>query len=225
MEEQVQEQNINQQVQQPVAYSVSTPTKQKNSNSKWLIIFIILLVLGGAGVFFFTKSANVVVPTPTPSFNVTPIENRPTSTPSATKSPEPVDRKEITIDIQNGTGIPGEAKLLSDKLKALGYSDITAGNADKTDYTETVVTFSKTLSQSAQDEIKKELESTYKEVSVKTSSTQSKDVVIITGLRGTQTTKPVSTSTSKATSSAKASSSPTASPSASSSPKATSTPQ
>ncbi len=211
MEEQTQEQNLNQQTPpQPLSYGVSTPTKQKSSNSKWLIIFIILLILGGAGVFFFTKSANQVVPTPTPSFNVAPIENKGTTVPVATKSPEPVDKSEITIDIKNGTGIPGEAKLLSDKLKTLGYSDITAGNADKTDYEETVVTFSKDLSQTVQDEIKKELEGFYKEVSVKTSSTQNKDVVIITGLRGSQTSKPVSTSTATP----KASASPSASASA-----------
>lgn len=213
MEGQTQEQNYNQVAeQQPVAYSVSTPTKQKSSNSKWLIIFIILLILGGAGVFFFTKSANQVVPTPTPSFNVTPIENKATATPVATKSPEPVKRDDVSIEIKNGTGITGEAKLLSDKLKALGYKDITAGNADKTDYTETVVTFSKTLSQTVQDEIKKELEGFYKEVSVKTSSTQSKDVSIITGLRGSQTTKPASNTSSSAT--PKASATPTASSSA-----------
>ena len=224
MESQTQEQNYNQVAeQQPVAYTVSTPTKQKNSNSKWLIIFIILLILGGAGVFFFTKSANQVVPTPTPSFNVTPIENKATSTPVATKSPEPVKKDDVSIEIKNGTGITGEAKLLSDKLKVLGYKDITAGNADKTDYTETVVTFSKTLSQTVQDEIKKELEGFYKEVSVKTSSTQSKDVSIITGLRGSQTTKPAST-TSPVSSSAtpKATSTPSATSSAT--PKATSTP-
>ena len=217
MEEQVQSQNFNQE-QQPVAYSVSSPAKQKNSNSKWLIIFIVLLILGGAGIFFFTKSANVVIPTPTPSFNVQPIENRPTLTPVPSKSPEPIKRTDVSIEIQNGTGITGEAKLLSDKLKALGYSEITAGNADKTDYTETVVTFSKSVSQSVQDELKKELESFYKEVSVKTSSTQSKDVIIITGLRSSQTSKPASTTVSTA----KTSASPVASSSAT--PKATATP-
>jgi hypothetical protein len=219
MENEQQAQDLNQQVPpQPMSYSVSTPTKQKSSNAKWLIIFIVLLILGGAGIFFFTKSASVVVPTPTPSFNVAPIENKATSTPVPTKSPEPVKKTDVSIEIQNGTGITGEAKLLSDKLKTLGYSDITVGNADKTDYTETVVTFSKTLSQTVQDEIKKELESFYKEVSLKTSSTQKSDIVIITGLRGSQTTKPVTSATPKAT----GSSVPAAS--ASATPKVTATP-
>ncbi len=221
MEDQVQQ--INEQVTPPQAtsYSVSQP-KQKSSGSKWLIIFIILLILGGAGIYFFTKSSSEPIATPTPAFNVTPIENKATSTPVATKSPEPVKKDEVSIEIQNGTGITGEAKLLSDKLKTLGYSDITAGNASSTDNTETTVTFLKTLSQTVQDELKKELESFYKTVNVKTSTTQKSDVVVITGLRGSQTTKPASTSSSTGTPKASSSATPKASSSSSPTPTATS---
>ncbi|EKE04964.1 MAG: hypothetical protein ACD_19C00427G0011 [uncultured bacterium] len=194
----------------PQSSTFSQQSKVKNGSSKWLIIFIGLLILGGAGIFFFTKSANSPVATPTSSFGVTPIEDRETSTPAPTKSPEPVKKSEISIEIQNGTGITGEAKLLQDKLKTLGYSDITVGNASSTDNTETTVTFLKTLSQTAQDEIKKMLEGFYKTVNVKTSSTQKSDVVIITGLRGNQTTKPSATATPRASS--------TASPSATATP-------
>lgn len=191
----------------PQASSFQTPQKQSNTGSKWMIIFISLLILGGAGIFFFTKSSSEAVPTPTPSFGVVPIDTEIVdSTPSPT--PAPVDKEKVVIEIQNGTGIPGEAKLLQDKLKTLGYSDITAGNATTTDNTETTVTFSKTLSTTVQNELKKELEAFYKTVNVKTVSTQKSDVIIITGLRGTQTTKPVSTATPKASSTA----SPTASP-------------
>lgn len=191
----------------------SSQPKAKNNGSKWIIIFIVLLVLGGAGIFFFTSSANKPIATPTPSFGVVPIDNKvtPTTVAIPTKSPEPVVKTDISIEIQNGTGIPGEAKLLSDKLKSLGYSDITAGNAPTTDNTETTVTFLKTLSQSAQDELKKELESFYKTVNVKTSSTQKSDVVVVTGLRGTQTSKPAGSATPKASAAATSSASPKAS--------------
>lgn len=211
MEDQLQQEQI-QTAPQQMSYTVQP--KQKNSGSKWLVIFIILLILGGVGIYFFTKSAAEPIATPTPSFNVTPIENKATSTPVATKSPEPVKKDDISIEIQNGTGITGEAKLLSDKLKVLGYSDITAGNASTTDNTETTVTFSKSLSQTVQDEIKKELEGFYKEVSVKTSSSQKSDIVIITGLRASQTSKPQGSSTPKASTSATPKASATASASA-----------
>lgn len=196
----------------PQASGISAQARSKNNNSKWLIIFIVLLILGGAGIFFFTKSGEEEKPSPTPVFNVTPIENKETSTPVATKSPEPVKKDSVSIEIQNGTGITGEAKLLQDKLKALGYSDIKVGNASSTDYSETTVTFLKTLSQTVQDEIKKELEKTYKTVSVKTSTTQKFSVVIITGLRGSQTSKPTSSATSTASASASPSASSTPTP-------------
>lgn len=220
MEDQLQQDQQQVTPPQSTGYSVSQ-TKQKSGGSKWLIIFIILLILGGAGIYFFTKSAAEPIATPTPAFNVTPIEQTETSTPVPTKSPAPVKKDEVSIEIKNGTGITGEAKLLADKLKALGYSDITAGNADTTDNTETTVTFSKTLSQSVQDEIKKELEGFYKTVNVKTSTTQKSDVVIITGLRSSQTSKPAGTGTPKASSSATPKASGSATPSAS--PKATGT--
>ena len=192
----------------PQASSFQTSAKTKSSSSKWIIIFIGLLILGGIGIFFFTKSSGEAIPTPTPSFGVVPIDE-PETTPVPTKSPEPINRETISIEVLNGTGISGEAKLLSDKLKTLGYSDITSGNAETSDNTETTVTFSKTLSQSVQDEIKKELDSFYKTVNVKTSSTQKSDIVVITGLRGNQTSKPSATPTPKASASASPSATPT----------------
>lgn len=191
----------------PQASSFQTTAKAKNSSSKWIIIFIGLLILGGIGIFFFTKSSGQAIPTPTPSFGVVPIDE-PETTPAPTKSPEPVKKDDVSIEVLNGTGISGEAKLLSDKLKTLGYSDITSGNASSTDNTETTVTFSKTLSQLVQDEIKKELDSFYKTVNIKTSSTQKSDVVVVTGLRAGQTSKPASTATSSASPSATPTSNP-----------------
>jgi len=211
MEDQITQSEVAQQGP-PQASGFNQSKVKTSSGSKWLLIFIGLLILGGAGIFFFTKSANEPIATPTPSFGVVPIENNGTPTPSATASPAAIKRNEISIEIQNGTGITGEAKLLQDKLKALGYSDITVGNASSTDNTETTVTFLKTLSQTAQDEIKKELESFYKKVNVKTSSTQKSDVVIITGLRGNQTSKPSATVTPKASSTASPSATPTSTP-------------
>ncbi len=199
----------------PMPVSSFSPTvRSQSSGTKWLVIFIILLVLGGAGVFFFTKSSSMPIATPTPSFGVVPIEDNaeiePTQTP--TSSPAAVDKEDVSIEVQNGTGITGEAAFLQGKLKTLGYSDIKVGNAPTTDNTETTVTFSKSLSSTVQAEIKKELESIYKTVNVKTSSTQTTDVVIVTGLRGSQTAKPTTSSTSSPKPTSTSSASPTASP-------------
>ncbi|MDO8340489.1 MAG: LytR C-terminal domain-containing protein, partial [Candidatus Woesebacteria bacterium] len=142
------------------------------------------------------------------------VTNEETPTPLPTNTPAPVKKSEISIEIQNGTGITGEAAYLQEKLKVLGYSDIKVGNASSTDNTETTVTFSKTTPQTVQDEIKKELEKIYKTVNVKTSSTQTVDILIVTGLRGTQTSKPSTTATPKASGTATPKPSATASSSA-----------
>lgn len=211
MEDQITQSEVAQQGP-PQSGSFSPQAKQKSSGSKWLLIFIGLLILGGAGIFFFTKSGSTPIATPTPTFKTEPIQTPSvTSTPAA--STAPVKKDDVSIEIQNGTGITGEAKLLQDKLKVLGYSDITVGNASSTDNTDTTVTFAKTLSQTVQDEIKKELEKTYKTVTVKTSSTQKTDVLVLTGLRSgstSATTKPATSGTPKATGSATSSASPKA---------------
>ena len=199
------------QVNPPQATNLSVDQKSKKGTSKWVLIFIGLLILGGLGIFFFTRPNKSEEAIPTPSFDVTPVED--TTTMEPTESPEPVVKDDISIEVQNGTGITGEAAYLQGKLELLGYSDIEVGNASSTDNTETTVTFLKTTSQTVQDEFKKELEKIYKTVTVKTATTQKVDVLIITGLRTGQTAKPEATATAKASASPSASS--TASPSAS----------
>lgn len=219
MDEQVQVET--QQVTPPQSTSFSVQPKQKSSGSKWLVIFIVLLILGGAGIFFFTKVSNdSVEATPTPTFRSLPVEEKETATPTPLKTTEPSSRSDVSIEIQNGTGITGEAAFLQGKLKGLGYSDIKVGNADSTDNTDTTVTFSKSLSQSNQDEIKTLLEGIFKNVVTKTSSTAKTDVVVVTGSRSGQTVKSSPSATPKVSPSA----TPKSSASPSATPKATATP-
>lgn len=203
----------NQENQIPNVQEVPTPItsapKTNKGANKWLFIFLGLLILGGAGIFFFSSSASQSKPTPTPSFGVMPVDEF-TPEPVATSTPEPVNKEDIAIEVLNGTGVAGEAGYLQGKLEDLDYTNIEVGNADSTDYTDTTVTFSKDLSTTVVDEIKKELEEIYKKVVVKTSSTQDMNVVIITGFRAGQTAKPESTPSPKATTSASAT--PTPSP-------------
>lgn len=198
-----------QEVPTPVATVGQTP-KKKGSN-KWLFIFLGLLILGGAGIFFFSSSTNNAKPTPTPSFGIMPVDDY-TPEPSSTSTPEPVDKEDVTVEVLNGTGITGEAGYLQGKLKALDFTNIEVGNASSTDHSDTTVTFKKGTSSVIQNEVKEELEDIYKKVIVKTSSIQDSDIVVITGLRSGQTSKPESTSTPEA------SATPTTSPEATDTP-------
>jgi hypothetical protein len=187
-------------------YSTPLGGAPKKATNKWLYIFLGLLLLGGFGIFMFTRSGGTAEPTASPSFGVVPVDEFPETTPEATATAEPIDKEDVKIEVQNGTGTAGDAAFVQTKLKALGYSDISVGNADNTDYTDTMVTFSKETPTTVQDEIKAELEKYYKKVVVKTSSTQKSNVVIITGVKSGSTARPAGTT--RASSTPRASGSP-----------------
>lgn len=176
-----------------VGFPMAQP-KPKGKINKLVIFALVLLLLIGGGIFLFSRGSKEqntgISPTPT-------VEglSGPTSTPTATTTPSPVDKSGVSIEIQNGTGITGEAAYLQGILKSMGYSDIKVANADADNHETTTVTFAKSLSSGVVDEITKKLESTYKDVETKTSSTQKTDVLIVTGLKKGATPKPTSTPT------------------------------
>jgi len=184
--------------------------KSKGGAKTFLGIFILVIfIVGGFLIFRDKKSTDEA--TPTPETQGITITNSVTPTPVATVAPE--DKSKVSIEIQNGTGIVGEAAYLRDILKSMGYAIFTVGNFETQDNVTTLVTFSNTLNSSIQDEVVSKLKIVYKEVDVKSSSTQKKDIVIVTGLKKGSTAKPSATPTPKATPSASPSATPTSTPS------------
>lgn len=200
------------QVEEKDAASVSFPTvgqPQKSGGAKTLLVVGILVLVGILG-FVIYKSAtnkNGALAEPTPFENQIIGENTvatPTSTPTSTT--KPADKSKVSIQIQNGTGITGEAAYLQTQLKDLGYTNVKVGNAGDQVATSTTVTFSKSLSQDVVTELTQKLNALYQSVTVKTTATLSDfDVVVVTGLRKGASPKPSVTPKSA---------SPTASPSA-----------
>jgi len=191
-----------------VGFPMAQP-KPKGRINKLVIFALVLLLLVGGGIFLFSRGSKEqntgISPTPT-------VEglSGPTSTPTETATPSPVDKSDVSIEIQNGTGITGEAAYLQGILKSMGYSDIKVANADADNHETTTVTFAKSLSSGVVDEITKKLESTYKDVETKTSSTQKTDVVIVTGLKKGATPKPTATATPTPTKTVTPTATPTA---------------
>lgn len=176
-----------------VGFPMAQP-KPKGRINKLVIFALVLLLLVGGGIFLFSRSSKEQDGTISPTPTVEGLSG-PTSTPTESATPSPVDKTDVSIEIQNGTGITGEAAYLQGQLKSAGYSDIKVGNADNENHEATTVTFAKSLSSSIVDDITKKLESIYKDVETKTSSTQKTDVVIITGLKKGVTPKPTTTAT------------------------------
>jgi hypothetical protein len=191
---------------------VSFPTvgqPKKAGSPKTLLILGVLILVGILGYVAFKNASDNGGSESTSSPTPVSVE---TSAPVSTSTATPADKSKVKIEVQNGTGITGEAAFLQTQLKNLGYTNITVGNASSQNNTTTTVTFAKSLSSSVVDEITKKLKELYKEVEVKTSSTSTIDVLIVTGLRKGATAKPSATPTPKAsaTPSTGASATPTA---------------
>lgn len=90
-----------------------------------------------------------VTPTPTPSIE---IENTPTPT------PDEVDLEAYEIEVQNGSGIAGEGANVKELLEEAGFKVGEVGNADNSDYEETVITVSDKVKKEYIDELTKALE-------------------------------------------------------------------
>lgn len=189
--------------------TVGQPEKKSNGAKTLLIIGILVLVAILGFIIFKNSSTQEASSTPTP-FESTPTQEPVSASPSAT--PKAADKSKVKIEVQNGTGITGEAAYLQTQLKALGYTNITVGNASSQDATATTVTFAKSLSADVVDELTKKLKDLYKDVTVKTSSTATMDVVIVTGLKKGATSKPSATPTASGTPKASASATPTVTP-------------
>lgn len=207
-----QTQSIQPQVE-PVGFpgTPPTPSMQPKKSWKWLIILVLfLVVIGGVTYFVFksSKSASSLDEnSPTPAATIDSSLSTPTPSPSAT----PANKSALNISVLNGTGIAGEAGLLSTQLKALGYTNVTTGNATSQNVTDTSVVFSPTVGQDVVTEITSKLKDMYINVNSSTSSLSGSDIQITTGTRKGQTASSPSPSTSA---SPTGTSTPTAAPTA-----------
>jgi len=182
---------------------------QSPKRSRFLIYFIIsiLIIVGafGAWQFFGVNSEKSKTPeaTPTPKEFQLPTETpapeaTPTGkltgapSPTATLTPKPtidsvdkstgLDRSELTVEVQNGSGVAGAAGEASDQLKALGYDVVLVGNADNFDYEKTVIQVKSTKSQFL-SLLKKDLGTNYNigTASADLTATSSADALVIVG--------------------------------------------
>jgi len=206
---------------QPTPSGVSFPTvgqPQKSGGPKTLLIVGILILVGILGFVIYksaTKPGGNVSVEPTPFDNLTAPAGDQTvnaATPAPVASPKSTDREGVAIQVQNGTGITGEAAFLQTQLKTLGYTDVKVGNATSQNLTSTQVTFSSSLDSGVVAEITQKLNTLYQNVTSTNSGSSTFDVVIVTGLRKGSTPKPSATPTASPSATPKASPTPTATP-------------
>ena len=209
--QETQTQEARQETAPPPSSGVSFPTvgePKKSGSAKTLLIVGVLILVGILGFVIFKSAASkndetLIEPTPFENLTTSP-QDETTVTPEASASPVAVNKANIKVQVQNGTGITGEAAYLQTQLKGLGYTNIAIGNSSQQNLTATQVSFASTLSSEVVTEITTKLKALYQNVTSTTSASTTYDVIVITGLRKGATPKP---STSPA-----ASPTPTATP-------------
>ena len=158
-----------------------------------IIVLVILALIIGVPVLIqsFTGSnsgSEEVTPTPTVAQQA----------PAPTTEPTPsVEKKDLSVSVLNGTGIPKEAAHLQGILVEMGYEDIKAGNADSQDYESAVISFSETVPGIYKQELLTKLEDTYTSVRESSTEPNSVDIEIITGTRPGVTKPPTPKATEK----------------------------
>ena len=206
------EDNPQQETQERQVVSNVPGKKKKSKNGLIIALFVMGLVLVIGGIFLVIGKDKVeeeVEPTPDSFIIYDEEEEEPGA------ASEPVEKESISVQILNGTGIPGEASYLKEQLEDLGFVDIEAANASDQSYSATKVTFSSDLPDELIDEVMDEIEKIYEDSTSSTKSSQDYDIMIITGLRKGQTPKPEATDVPEAT--------PTSSPNVTESPTPTPT--
>ena len=114
------------------------PSEPEKSSKKlfWIIIGVFALlgvIAGGIGIYLQNRPQSSPAATPSPkSDQAVP----------GTSSPSPevqLNRKDLQIQILNGSGVTGAAKAAQDYLEGLGYTVAALGNASSSGYTTTQI--------------------------------------------------------------------------------------
>lgn len=146
-------------------------------NYMWpiLLIFIITILLL-IGAFLYKSGTNIK-----DKINIVPLSPTPTIVPEPTKA---IDLTKYEIEIQNGSGVSGEASRQEASLEAAGFIVSSVGNADNSDYTDTVIKAKTGVEKAYLDKLKSVLGETFTLEGVETLPDDSlTSVVVILGVK------------------------------------------
>ena len=145
-----------------------------------IIIGVLIVAIIAVGGFMYYQSVQEKLATPPTDTEVALSEEKEKPTPTPEKNMKPGD---YSIQVQNGSGIVGQAGVVQELLEENEYNIESTGNADTYDYEETVIQAKKDVSEAWLDDIKKVLKEKY-DVQTKVeelSEDADTDVVVIVG--------------------------------------------
>lgn len=157
-----------------------------------LVIFFILIAILGALFYIRRKPKKIVKRTPVT--NISPITAIPTIIPTIqeetiSSSEGSLAKERISIQILNGSGIPGQADTMKQSLEGKGFNNITTGNANGAQSNRTLIIFKKEVDENSRNEITKAIKLYLDDYLVQEKEDIDSDVLIITA-KHTVTTTP-----------------------------------
>jgi len=179
---------------EPTAFQYPTQQSKKNKMLPMVVVVAVLLTAIIASYLIINKPKKTEE-----KKEAVVVENK---IPSPTPLPK-IDKKTVKIQIQNGTGTPGQAGLVVKALEDAGYSsdNIKTGNADKFDNSITSITAKDNYEEIVTD-IKDSLKSTFDKITVVSPNLDKDnefDIVIVTGGKIYETATPTVGPTSSVT--------------------------
>jgi hypothetical protein len=160
--------------------------RTKKSVKGWKIILflaLLLAIVAALALTFYNPAVFKIDKLSSISETQETVNVQPEST--IVEQIEEIDLSEFTVQIQNGTGVAGEANYVSDILLAEGFTDLASANAESYDYADTEVSLKEFVSEKVYDNIERALNSDYSIVkSDEVLSGESEfDVLIIIGTK------------------------------------------
>lgn len=159
-----------------------------------LVVFAIIAT-GGQGDQELTAEPKPTESINSPTLSLSPTEVKeddseekkevattPTKAPTATPADADLDRSDLSIAVQNGSGVAGAATKASDFLEGLGYEVVSTGNADNFDYTETIIKVKSSMKKYL-DQLEEDLSDEYTIGSATADYTGEADALVIVGAK------------------------------------------
>jgi hypothetical protein len=150
------------------------PVRTKKNNLPVVIGAVIIIIVLVGGFIMFRQSKKTVPP------KVVVVNQEP----SPTEMPK-IDKSTVKIQVQNGTGTPGQAGTAVDALKKAGYNSDNIKTANAKDFTSTVTTITtKAGFEATASDIKTSLGGVFTDINIdpaKLDTTSAFDIVVVTG--------------------------------------------
>lgn len=127
----------------------------------------------------FLQKPQAVSVMPTPKPIISPESTASAKPVEATGSPKISDKKNVTVEILNGSGLAGQASRVRDFLIKLGFEKFELGNVPKVTG-ETTAVFADNLSQPLQNDVTEELKRLFGKVATKSATQSAKFDISIT---------------------------------------------